>query len=261
MRDSAVVDFDVELDQQHLERLGATEPITGVIELIWNALDADADEVRIEFGRNALDGIEEIRVVDDGHGMTREEVITGFGRLGGSWKRTAERSRGGRALHGRDGRGRFFAAGLGGRLRWHTVAADPDDPSRHLALDVEMTVAQLSHVEVSDPAPTDEPTGTRVLVDGFLKEPAGLNGENPVEKLTGAFGLCLQTNDAHLVFDRGEIEPEKLQANRGELELLTPAGSDPAMLVVIEWNRRVDRALYWRRAGATDQEVRRCGCN
>lgn len=244
MPDSAAVDFDVKLDQQHLERLGATEPITGLIELIWNALDADADEVKVEFGRNELDGIVEIRVADNGHGMTQQEVVDGFGRLGGSWKRAKKRSKGGRALHGRDGRGRFLAAGLGGRLRWHTVAEDPDDPSRRLALDVEMTVAQLSHVEVSDPEPTDEPTGTRVLIDGFLNEPKGLNGERSIEKLTGIFGLYLQTNNAHLVFDRTEIEPDKLQTNRGELEVPTPAGSDPALLVVIEWNRRVDRALY-----------------
>lgn len=238
------MDFDVELDSQHLERLGATAPITGLIELIWNALDADADEVKVEFGRNTLDGIEEIRVVDNGHGMTQQEVVDGFGRLGGSWKRTTRRSKGGRALHGRDGRGRFLAAGLGGRLRWHTVAADPNDLSRRLALDVEMNVARLSHVEVSDPEPTAEPTGTRVLIDGFVEEPAGLNGEKPTEKLTGVFGLYLQTNNAHLIFNRTEIEPDKLQTNRGELEVPTPPGEDPALLVVIEWNRRVDRALY-----------------
>lgn len=237
------MDFDVELDQQHLERLGATAPITGLIELIWNALDADADEVKVEFGRNALDGIEEIRVVDNGHGMTQQEVVDGFGRLGGSWKRNAQQSKGGRALHGRDGRGRFLAAGLGGRLRWHTVAVDPDDPSKRLALDVELKVSTLSHVEVSDPKPTDEETGTRVLIDGFVSEPSGLNGDTPIEKLTGVFGLYLQTNNAHLTFDRTEIEPDKLQTNRGELEVPAPGG-DSALLVVIEWNRRVERGLF-----------------
>jgi hypothetical protein len=168
---ASVVDFDVQLDEQHLERLGATEPITGLVELIRNALDADASEVSVEFGRNELDGIDEVRVIDNGHGMTEEEVSDGFGRLGGSWKQTARRSKGVPRCTGRDGRGRFLAAGLGGRLRWNTVAEDPDDSSRRLALNVEMTIGQLSHVEVSGPEPTDEPTGTWVLVDRFLKEP------------------------------------------------------------------------------------------
>jgi hypothetical protein len=57
------MEFDVALDQHHLEKLGAIAPITGITELIWNAFDADADEVRVEFGRNELDGIEEIRVM------------------------------------------------------------------------------------------------------------------------------------------------------------------------------------------------------
>lgn len=106
-----------------------------------------------------------------------------------------------------------------------------------------MKLASLTHVEVSDPEPTDEDTGTRVLIDGFLKEPTGLNGETPIEKLTGVFGLYLQTNNAHLIFDRDEIEPDKLQTHRGELQVPTPSG-DPALLVVIEWKRRVERGLY-----------------
>src|SRR5262245_48859438 len=104
--------YHVELDPQHLQRLGSTTPLTGVTELVWNALDADADRVKVEFGRNALEGVEEIRVVDDGHGMTRNHAVEVFTKLGGSWKREAAGSQGeNRALHGRDGRGRFKAAG------------------------------------------------------------------------------------------------------------------------------------------------------
>lgn len=106
------MEFDVELDQQHLETLSATLPLTGVIELIWNALDADATEVKVELGRSELDGVEDIRVIDNGHGMTFEEAAEAFRRLGGSWKRTAVGSRiTRRALHGRNGKGRFRLAG------------------------------------------------------------------------------------------------------------------------------------------------------
>jgi hypothetical protein len=41
------MDFDVALDQHHLEKLGATAAIKGITELIWNALDADASEAAI----------------------------------------------------------------------------------------------------------------------------------------------------------------------------------------------------------------------
>lgn len=73
------MEFEVRLDKQHLERLSSGTPLTGVVELIWNALDADATEVEVRFARNELDGLEEIRVTDNGHGMTYEEAVQGFG--------------------------------------------------------------------------------------------------------------------------------------------------------------------------------------
>jgi len=64
--------------------------------------------VSVEFERNILGGLETIRVVDNGHGMTDDEVEQGFGKLGGSWKRTAGRTKTeGRIVHGKDGKGRF----------------------------------------------------------------------------------------------------------------------------------------------------------
>lgn len=236
------MEFDVTLDQHHLESLGNIAPTTAIVELIWNALDADAGEIRVEFARNELDGIEEIRVVDDGHGMTLQTIVDGFGRLGRSWKQEVRTSPGGRALHGRDGRGRFLAAGLGNHIRWQTVAEDPEDSSRRLYIEVELT--DLVHVEVSDPKPTENPTGTRVIIDGFIKEPPGLGGDAPIERLTGTFGLYLQTNNAHLIFDRTEIDPTAIQDNRAEYTIPVGDEDDYAFLVVIEWKRRVDRALY-----------------
>jgi glucose-6-phosphate-specific signal transduction histidine kinase len=104
------VEFEVQLDPQHLETLTKATPLTGITELIWNALDADATEVRVALPENELGGVVEIRVEDNGHGMTQEQALAGFERLGGSWKRTATQSPQGRTLHGRDGRGRFRAA-------------------------------------------------------------------------------------------------------------------------------------------------------
>jgi hypothetical protein len=80
------LELDVQLDPQHLERLTSAAPLTGIMELIWNALDADAENVSVALVRNPLDGIEEIRVVDDGHGITFGEASDTFGKLGGSWK-------------------------------------------------------------------------------------------------------------------------------------------------------------------------------
>jgi hypothetical protein len=238
------VEIEVQLDPHHLETLSHATPLTAITELIWNALDADAANVRAVLVENELQGVVEIRVEDDGHGMTHDRAVEGFQSLGGSWKRLAGHSPGGRALHGREGRGRFRAAGLGSSVRWHTVARDPDDDARNLAFDVEMRIGDLAHVEVTDPEPTADPTGTRVVVDGFAEPPAGLGGDGPVEKLTGTFGLYLQTQGAHLRFGEVEIDPASIQAHRVTYEIPTAEGREPATLTAIEWTRRVDRAIY-----------------
>ena len=244
VRDWFVVDFEVTLTKEHLERLGSTAPLTGIIELIRNSLDADADKIKIEFGRNDLDGIEDIRVTDDGHGMLPAEIPRLFGQLGDSWKRTAKVSRTkSRALHGRDGRGRFRAAGIGNWIEWRTVAADPDQGGQHVRTVMQLRFADLVHVTVSDPQITDDPTGTMVLMpDLGVKPPAGLEGQTAIDRLTVTFGLALQNYNVHLTYDGREIDPSKLQTNRADIKL--PAEGDDALLTIIEWGRRIDRGLY-----------------
>lgn len=217
--------------------------MTGVIELIRNAVDADADEIKVHFGRNELDGIEDIRVIDDGHGMLPAEIPRLFGQLGDSWKRTARVSRGkSRALHGRDGRGRFRAAGVGNLIEWRTVAADPDHDGQHVRTVIRQRYADLVHVTVSDPETTDDPTGTMVLIpDLGLNPPAGLEGQAAMDRLTITFGLALQNFNVHLLYDGEEIDPSKIQANRADITI--PAQDNDALLTIIEWSRKIDRAL------------------
>jgi DNA topoisomerase VI subunit B len=60
----------VKVRSDHLERMSRVRsPIHAVAELIWNALDADATEVRVNIGLNAMLGIDNIRVQDNGHGV------------------------------------------------------------------------------------------------------------------------------------------------------------------------------------------------
>jgi hypothetical protein len=238
------MEIEVQLDPHHLEALSHATPLTAITELIWNGLDADAMNVRVVLVENGLTGIVEIRVEDDGHGMTHERAVEGFESLGGSWKRLAARSPDGRALHGREGRGRFRAAGLGPLVSWHTVANDPNDETRRLEFDIKMKIADLAHVEITDPKETSDPTGTRVVVGGFAEPPVGLGGDVPVEKLTGTFGLYLQTHGAHLRFADQDVDPASIQAFRKDYEIETAEGSEPATLTAVEWTRRVDRAIY-----------------
>src|SRR5712692_10263436 len=101
--------FEVQAQEDFVEKLAAARPTQALAELVWNGLDAEATKVSIEVDRGAL-GLKAIRVRDNGHGIAPEEAEALFSHLGGSWKRVARLPRHGkRARHGQEGKGRFRA--------------------------------------------------------------------------------------------------------------------------------------------------------
>lgn len=101
------------------ERL-VKEPEIALLELIKNSYDADATSCDIE----VHDG-EELVVSDDGHGMTLDEFINGWMRIGTSSKEKTSVSRMyGRTVSGEKGIGRFAVRYLGRALELTSVAHD-----------------------------------------------------------------------------------------------------------------------------------------
>jgi DNA topoisomerase VI subunit B len=93
-------------------------PVCAVVELVWDANDAEADTVRIQLERTDMDAIERVTVEDDGHGISSNEVQATFARIGGSWKALASRSKNDRRdQHGTLGEGRLRACALGDRAK------------------------------------------------------------------------------------------------------------------------------------------------
>ena len=80
-------EIEVKVENDHIERLTTAKPILALSEVIWNAYDADARSVRVEFEEGALTNLALIRIQDDGDGIPLEEAEGFFKSLGGSWKR------------------------------------------------------------------------------------------------------------------------------------------------------------------------------
>jgi hypothetical protein len=117
----------VSVKGDHIEALAATKrPAASVAELIWNGLDADADTVAVRFDENALGGLDAIRVRDNGDGIRYDELESLFGSLGGAWKSSKNRTKTGRSLHGKSGKGRFRASSLGDLVEWKTTSERND---------------------------------------------------------------------------------------------------------------------------------------
>jgi hypothetical protein len=83
------------------------------------AIDGEARTVTVHLERDAMDAVSAVRIEDDGHGISSDEVEATFGRIGDSWKRHSTRTRNGlRAVHGNLGEGRLRAFALGSRVVW-----------------------------------------------------------------------------------------------------------------------------------------------
>lgn len=114
------------IDRLGRELVGKQE--TALIELVKNSYDADATEVTV-----TLDGSELI-VADNGTGMSREELVSGFLRLASNMKAELPRSRVyNRQRAGRKGIGRFATQRLGSQL---TLRTWQDDSSAGLQLEI-----------------------------------------------------------------------------------------------------------------------------
>jgi hypothetical protein len=232
------MDVQLSIDNHHLEDLGAS-PRTAILELIWNGLDADAERLEVTLAEQEMGGVDEIRVADNGHGMTHEEARASFDTLGGSWKQQASQSRDlGRALHGKSGKGRFRAASLGRLIRWETVAEA--NSGRELTV-IEIHANDLRRASISDAKATEQPVGTRVVVSGFTEPPLGL-GEGTGDYLLSRLAPYLQKYRPQLIYAGETLETASIQTGQATYELETE-DAGKAGLEVIEWNRAINRVL------------------
>jgi hypothetical protein len=86
-----VQEIEVKVENDHIERLTTAKPILALSELIWNAYDADARTVRVEFEEGGLTKPGLIRVQDDGNGIPFEEAEGYFKSLGAHGRKRGRR--------------------------------------------------------------------------------------------------------------------------------------------------------------------------
>jgi hypothetical protein len=233
--------ISVTVDPKHFERLAAN-PARALAELIWNSLDADAHKVDVIFDLNPLGGVEALRVVDDGHGMTEKDAIEDFGRLGSSWKQFAEKSKGeGRILHGRSGEGRWAAFGLGVTITWTSVAKDGDTLTR---TEIIGRRSRPNEFDIdSGSAAAKAATGTAVEVAPVVDGVAALAEEAGRERLSTELALYLAMYPVTVTVAGAKLDPAAMQERRHDEDLELPNELGTAKLTIIEWRKSVERAI------------------
>lgn len=228
----------VQAQPDHIASLYKASPIAALEELVWNALDANAREVQIDLVMNAMQGIEAIRVSDDGTGIDILKIDGTFGSLGGSWKRQAAGRvppQGGRNLHGRHGRGRFKAFALGGIAEWRTTMRAGGE-LLSFKISGEADRPGVFELDATTPGPA---TGTEVYVYNVRANCAALaDTAGTVEALASKFALYLKSYPSVRIYFNGiPVTPVIVQRAEKDYRIETESGAK-ATLRIIEWKRR-----------------------
>ena len=229
----------VQAQKDHIASLCLGSPIQALSELIWNALDADAFDVKVDLIQNALGGIDAIRISDDGLGIPLQDAESCFGNLGGSWKRTASQTRlSSRVIHGRKGKGRFKAFSLGNHVEWRTTV-NTDDGLRSYRLSGQAAEPGRFEWEMTSPGPA---TGTEVMITEIVKEPSTLlNTEWVVQQLASQFALYLKAYPNVRIYFQGLLVNPVIVHHATTAYKLKATTGHVAELQVIEWKTRQGR--------------------
>ncbi|MHB2025884.1 MAG: ATP-binding protein [Elusimicrobiota bacterium] len=241
-------DITVNVQKDHIEALvAAKRPMGALVELVWNALDADANQVSIDLETNGLGALDTIRVVDDGTGIPVDDCEKFFGSLGGSWKSIKGKSPGGRSLHGKAGKGRFRAFGLGSRVAWETRVRQNGGTVRYEITGHANSLNKFSRTNPIKESAKD--TGTTVTITNFSKNfPSLTDADAPVElvKYLAAYlneypGIAVRYNGK--LIDPAAAQHRVETFNLGKQPIST-GKSISLQLTIIEWVQPVDRELH-----------------
>lgn len=228
-----------------LESLTTARPIAALAELIWNGFDAQSNLIQVYLDLNEMEGIQSIRVCDGGYGIDHSKINSMFGWIGDSWKKDKGRVNG-RAMHGKNGKGRFKAFGLGALVEWKTTY---QLDGKLYTYKITGNALSLDDFDISDPIEVKNiSTGTEVIISNVKHDFRSLLGDSATQELAKTFAAYLtEYHGLKLEFDGNEIDPESAQSHRGEYHLgdveLEGGKKTPVAVTIIEWNIPTERTL------------------
>jgi len=238
----------VNVKRDHIEALTASkQPIASIVELVWNSLDADADKIWIRLDLNGLGALESIRIRDNGTGISYDEAEALFGNLGGSWKTSTNRTKKGRSIHGKSGKGRFKAFALGTVINWNTTS---QKNGGLVDFTIRGQAANLAAFDLTDPLPSGVGnTGTEVVIANVRKNFTSLLSDAAPRDISNCLAVyMIEFPGITIDYDGTIINPADARNRYDDLvldDVELPDGKKVGVkLTVIEWKEPQERALH-----------------
>lgn len=206
---------------KHILTIGSDlikDKYAALVELIKNAYDADSPMIEIIFSIFMKSGEEyiKIEVVDQGHGMSREDVIEKWMVPSTRDKLKREYSPKGRKMQGQKGIGRYAASILGDDLLLETTDKDKTKTILYLIWADFDNAQYLEDVEVLiESKKTGENSGTRLTITGKKEKYLEDWTEKKIEKLRYELKKLVSPIKSAIIEDQPEsITPVLVTAPR-----------------------------------------------
>ncbi len=193
-----------------LGRENISSSTVAILELVRNAYDADATEITIKF-RKASTKSGTIEIIDNGHGMSWDDIITKWMVIGTDNKQISPYSPKGRRKVGEKGIGRFALDRLASHTTMETTSRlKSSEPTYHLEINWDKFVnTPQSLQDIKHPLKVIERhrrTGTRILLenlrDTWIKKDYEVLYKNlivlipPFEKKLAGFSINFDCDEA-----------------------------------------------------------------
>lgn len=228
-------------------KLVAGRPVQAIAELIWNGFDAEATRIKVTAETDDL-RLRSVTIQDNGHGMSRSDVVHYFENLGGSWKKANNASKNGiRHLHGKEGRGRLRALAIGRVVEWSVTGKNSGGKLETFEVTIIRDDVRSARITEAVSAAKGDRPGTRVRISEMDKD-WRLDAPGVIQEIAESFALYMtEYPDVSIMVDGLAIDPKAAISDQRtyELEAIGVGGdSFPASLQVIEWKRQTERMLY-----------------
>src|SRR5579859_2111226 len=205
--------YKIQVAPDHVQRLCGGTPARAISELVWNSLDADATKVQVTTLDNEF-GTATLIVRDNGHGIPYRNIKELFVNLGGSWKAQATKTKlRGRALHGKEGKGRFKALALGRVSEWIITYKEEKEFHRYT---VTVLADDILDVRVTADAvvEADEP-GVEVRISEVSARIAPSDDNAPTQEIAEIFAPYLTDySDVQVTIGARALDPTDFIASR-----------------------------------------------
>lgn len=219
----------------HLGRDSIKDHTTALLELVKNSYDADANRVDVQIlcvGNNDI-----IRVADNGFGMTKQELLDNWLRIGFSSKRVSKESQTGRRKTGEKGIGRISTDRLGANLELRTktrtdgiiglkVNWDDFDTEGKDVFDIQVELTKPMEILIPDSEGKISEAGTEIIITHLRQEWSEEQIESLYYELSSLKSPFQAVNDFDIVLDTDvtKVYSKKVDANflsAAEIELTT----------------------------------------